>query len=147
MSKIILISQPEPRVLEMLDKEFYTADLKGKLFAYLPCEGDNPDNPKYTSGWQNKVEKLGGRFEFIDNSKSYEKSEKERKIVETADYLFIPGGNSFKLLNNLRKSGLFNSVKELFKNRNVVYCGMSAGALILAPTIESANDGYLIINH
>jgi|GEM_PF-958429 len=136
MKKIILISQPEPGVLKRLASEFFTDQLKGKLFGYLPCEGNSPDNDKYTPLWRDKVVEKGGEFRFIDNSKPYEDSGTERKLVESSDYLMVPGGNTFRLLNNLRKSGIFGSIRKFFQKEECYYLGMSAGAIILAPTIQ-----------
>src|SRR5690606_16254240 len=107
-------------------------------FIYLPCEGNDPSNPKFTPFWQDKVTKLGGKFSFVDNSKSFENSTEERNLAENANYIMIPGGNTFNLLNNLRNSGLFDSIKKFFEKESIHYLGMSAGAIILAPDIDFA---------
>jgi dipeptidase E len=51
----------------------------------------------------------------------------------------ISGGNTFKLLDNLRKSGLDKTIIEFTKQDNYVLSGFSAGALVLTPTIEVCN--------
>lgn len=140
MSKIILISQPEERVLNMLDAEFFNSQMQDKNFAYLPCQGDNPNNQKYIGLWKDKVEKNRGVFHYVDNSKNSGDFQKEREVIQQSDYLMIPGGNTFMLLNNLKQSGLFDAVKSFFQKNKFNYLGMSAGAIILAPTIESANN-------
>ncbi len=137
-NKIILISEPTEEVLKFLNNDFFNSEMEGKTFAYLPCVGDSPDNPKYSRFWQGKVEKNKGIFSLINNAKSFENSSEERKLVENADYLMIPGGNTFILLDNLRKSGLFESVRAFFNKGGKKYLGMSAGAIILGPSIEVA---------
>ncbi len=137
-TEIILLSDATPKSLAYLDKEFFNAEMEGKVFAYLPCVGDNPNNPKYSGFWKKKVKKEKGLFSFVNNAKSFENSAEERKLVEKADYLMIPGGNTFVLLDNLRKSGLFNSVREFFNKGGNKYLGISAGAIILGPSIEVA---------
>ncbi len=53
--------------------------------------------------------------------------------------MVITGGNTFKLLDNLRKSGLDKAIKEFSNKSEFVLAGLSAGALVLTPTIEVCN--------
>lgn len=140
IKKIILISAPTEKVMVMVDKEFINSDLKGKNFVYLPVQGDDPRNDEYTPIWESRVEKDGGNFIYVDNSKSFEDSVEERKNVENADAIIITGGNTFDLLNNLRTSGIIDSLKKFFEKDEIKFLGMSAGAILLAESIEFAND-------
>ena len=49
--------------------------------------------------------------------------------------VYVAGGNTFLLLQEMLRFGLHNSILELLR-RGVPYIGESAGALVLGPTIE-----------
>ncbi len=57
--------------------------------------------------------------------------------IQTSDVVWIAGGNTFYLLDQLRKTGLDKSLQELVKDK--VYVGVSAGSIVVTPTIEIAN--------
>lgn len=50
--------------------------------------------------------------------------------------IFIGGGNTFKLLFELKLTGCFEKIKEYIKNDGIIFGG-SAGAIILGENIES----------
>lgn len=74
-------------------------------------------------------------MDFLSKGKSTEETEK----LQSSNILVIAGGNTFKLLDNLRKSGLDKTIKEFAKKDEFVLAGFSAGALVLTPTIEVCN--------
>ena len=51
------------------------------------------------------------------------------------------GGNTFYLLHHLRGSGTDKVLVAILQNPNVVYLGISAGSVILGPTIKEASVG------
>jgi dipeptidase E len=59
--------------------------------------------------------------------------------LETADVLFVEGGNTYHLIYWFNKSGLSKILPELLKTR--LYIGVSAGSMIVCPSIEN-NDAY-----
>ena len=52
--------------------------------------------------------------------------------------IFIGGGNTFKLLFELKLTGCFQKIREYIENDGIVFGG-SAGAIILGEDIESCN--------
>lgn len=50
--------------------------------------------------------------------------------------LFFGGGNTFKLLNDLKQSGAFTKIKEYIENDGVTFGG-SAGAIIFGESLEA----------
>ena len=54
-----------------------------------------------------------------------------------SDVIYLAGGNTFYFLHHLRKSGLLPHLKQ-FVERGGVLAGLSAGAIILTPTIGTA---------
>ena len=54
---------------------------------------------------------------------------------EHFDYIAVPGGNTFRLLGQLRKFGLDSFIRQQV-SEGAVYLGFSAGACIACPDIE-----------
>ena len=50
--------------------------------------------------------------------------------------IFIGGGNTFKLLRELRTSGAFERIKEYLNSEGVIFGG-SAGAIIFGKDLEA----------
>lgn len=57
-----------------------------------------------------------------------------RRKLEEADVIWVNGGNTFYLLDRIRKSGFDEMIKSLLKTR--VYASVSAGSIIAGPSIE-----------
>ena len=55
-------------------------------------------------------------------------AEKMRAKSERADFLYVGGGNTVYMLDEWRRSGLLQLVREAFE-RNVLIAGLSAGAI------------------
>lgn len=56
-----------------------------------------------------------------------------------AEAVFVGGGNTFRLLDTLQKSGLLGLLRERVRG-GLPYLGASAGTNITAPTIRTTND-------
>ena len=65
---------------------------------------------------------------------STEKKDKIIKILEATDLLYISGGNSFFLLQEIEKKDLKEVISEKI-SRGMIYVGESAGAIISAQDI------------
>lgn len=136
MRGIVLFSTPTPNnLIKILDLVF-SKEIENKVFAYMPSDGANCPK-KYRDEWSNYAEKNKTEFRYIDNSKKNSTDEVNKLLG--ANILIITGGNTFKLLDNLRKSGLDKAVKEFANKGEFVLAGFSAGALVLTPTIEVCN--------
>lgn len=71
-----------------------------------------------------------------------------QKNLEDYCAIFIGGGNTFKLLNDLKRSGAFEKIKEYINNEGIVFGG-SAGAIIFgkdlkACALDDANEVGLV---
>jgi len=136
MRRIVLFSTPTPTNLDKILELVFPKEIENKVFAYMPSDGANCPQ-KYRDEWNGYAEKSGAGFRYIDNSKENVVDE-VNKLLE-ANILIITGGNTFKLLDNLRRSGLDKAIKEFASKNEFVLAGFSAGALVLTPTIEVCN--------
>lgn len=59
--------------------------------------------------------------------------------VERNDYIYITGGNTFFLLQEINRSGAGDLIKNQI-NAGKLFIGESAGAILAAPDIEYARD-------
>lgn len=93
-----------------------------------------------------KQEKYDGCYEWITSElKSIEipnidmvRSAEELSTKNLNDYsfLFIGGGNTFKLLHDLKTSGSFEKISEYINDNGIVFGG-SAGAIIFGKDLEA----------
>jgi len=54
-----------------------------------------------------------------------------------SDIIYLSGGNTFNLLHHLKKSGMISMIKTFVKKGGVL-AGLSAGAIVMTPNIETA---------
>lgn len=52
------------------------------------------------------------------------------------DYIYVPGGDPFKLLSEIRKRKLYSRIRRLVLTNKTSYIGVSAGAYIASKSIE-----------
>lgn len=61
-----------------------------------------------------------------------------KKLVDN-DYIYVAGGNTFFLLQEMNRTGAGNLIKTQI-NAGKLFIGESAGAILLAPDIEYSKD-------
>lgn len=94
------------------------------------------DNPIWLQDWKNQLLALG--IKKIEDLDLKDKTPEDLEIaLNNKDIIFVSGGNTFCLLYWVKKSGFGNIVKKLIK-KGVLYVGVSAGSIIMCPTIETA---------
>lgn len=136
MKRLVLFSTPTPSNINAIIGQIFPDTIPNKVFAYMPSDGENIPQ-KYIDEWKGYADKYNARFNLINNSLS--NSVQEYNKLLNSNILVITGGNTFKLLENLRKSGLDKAIKEFANKSEFVLSGFSAGALVLTPTIEVCN--------
>lgn len=62
-----------------------------------------------------------------------------RKDLSQYDVIYVCGGNTFKLMKFAREMNFDRTILALF-NKNGIYIGVSAGSLIMGPSIQIANE-------
>lgn len=73
------------------------------------------------------------------------KSSSELMSKKITDYacIYIGGGNTYKLLNELKMSGAFDRIKKYLLEDNGIVYGGSAGAIIFGKDLDSCNTDDL----
>ena len=63
-----------------------------------------------------------------------------RDTIESADAIYVGGGNSFRLLKALRASGLVEPIQRRVMRGELRYLGASAGSNMACPSLRTTND-------
>lgn len=93
----------------------------------------------YVSGWGISCEVIDLR-EFDDDPVSME------QVLSAYDLLWVAGGNTFILREEMRRSGFEGAIKPIL-NKGVTYVGESAGAIVAGVSLEGsevADDAELV---
>lgn len=108
-------------------------DLKDKTVTYIPTASIVEKLGFFVKLEKRKLKKLGLIVDELEISTSSYEAIKNK--LEKNDYIYVTGGNTFFLLQELRRTGadkiLVNEV-----NKGKFYIGESAGAVVVAPNIE-----------
>jgi dipeptidase E len=86
------------------------------------------------------TEKVSDTFAKINiNVKGIHEFENPIKAIENAEAIFIGGGNTFVLVNELYKNNVLDSIEKAVKD-GTPYLGTSAGSNICGLTMGTTND-------
>lgn len=104
-------------------------------FITTPAYGEDEDIG-WLEDYRNELKNLG--IVDIEDLDLKEKTKEELKnILEQKDIIFMNGGNTYYLLKYVRESGFDKLLPQLL-NQGKLYVGVSAGSIILGPSIELA---------
>ena len=62
------------------------------------------------------------------------------KAIESAQGLYVGGGNTFLLTRQLHRSGIIDAVRRRVQHEGLPYMGVSAGTNVACPTMQTTND-------
>lgn len=116
---------------------FAEEDLIGKTVTFIPTASIPEQVKFYVGAGQKALEKLGLKVDELELTKATA-AEISGKLQQN-DYIYISGGNSFYLLQELRRSGADRIIIDQIK-AGKPYIGESAGSIIMAPDITYAKD-------
>ena len=117
-------------------KKFLNEKTESKKILFIPTATNVDEYKKYIHLTQKVFEDFGYEVENFDISVFSEETVKE-KISETK-IIFFSGGNTFYLLQELKKKNLISYLRGKIEN-GLLYIGESAGSVITAPNIGYAD--------
>ena len=119
-----------------LVKKFLDKNTESKKILFIPTATNVDEYKKYIHLTQKAFEDFDYEVENFDVSIFSEEIAKEK--LSEAKTVFISGGNTFYLLQELKRKNLTSYLKERIEN-GLLYIGESAGSVIAAPDIEYAS--------
>ena len=131
MKTLFLVSsfQDMANTFETLFKD----TLKEKTITFIPTASHVESVRFYVKTAKKAFEKMGFQIELLDISTADLKTIQE--TLQRNESIYISGGNTFYLLQELRRSGADNIILQEV-NQGKLYIGESAGAVITGTTIE-----------
>lgn len=107
---------------------------KNKQVAIVTTAAEGKETNKYSQLANKQFVDLGFSIvDFVDLETD------PAKDLSMYDVVYVCGGNTFKLLKFARVANFKNSVESLLK-KGGVYIGVSAGSIIMGPSVEIANE-------
>lgn len=113
--------------LELLGKSPSEAKI-----GFVPVASVTDDEKLYVQESKIELSKLG-----IKEISDINFSSADREICPGLDALYVCGGNTFHLMNEINRTN-FAEVLKQFINSDKFYLGVSAGTIIVTPSIEIA---------
>ena len=113
--------------------DFMNNYTKGKKVLFIPTANIDEETKFLVDEAKEVFESLGMEVEDLEISKLNEKTIKNK--IEKANYLYVSGGNTFYLLQELKRKNLIDFIKNRV-NFGMTYIGESAGAIITSKDIE-----------
>jgi len=112
--------------------ERFFDSLSHKSVAIVTTAAEGKENNKYSKLAESQFRELGfDTVDFIDIEND------QRADFSKYSVIYVCGGNTFKLLKYAREANFKDAIIKLLE-RGGIYIGVSAGAIILAPTIQIA---------
>ncbi|MEY8749766.1 Type 1 glutamine amidotransferase-like domain-containing protein [Alkalicoccobacillus gibsonii] len=115
-----------------LFKEFASEDLVGKSVTFIPTASHVEEITHYVEAAKSAFSSLGIVVDMLEVSNSPFSAIRDK--LNKNDFIYVSGGNTFFLLQELRKSGADQLIIEQI-HKGKLYIGESAGTIIMAPSI------------
>jgi dipeptidase E len=109
--------------------------LPHRTLGFVPTAGETYANPYFVDESRRRIHIAGVKTVDLDVTRSSEEVLSEQ--LDSVDGIFVAGGNSFFLLQQLRAKDLLDKIVEKVRN-GFPYFGESAGAVLLINSIEPA---------
>ncbi len=117
--------------------DFTGEDLKGKTVTFIPTASIPEKIKFYVGSGKKALEKLGLTIDELEISKATSTEIADK--LQQNDYIYISGGNTFFLLQELRRSKADKQIIDQI-NSGKLYIGESAGSMIMSPDITYATS-------
>lgn len=118
-------------------KEYKNENVQGKTVTFIPTASIHEEVTFYVDAGKKALECLGMTVDVLEiSTASYEEISNKLKHNE---YIYIAGGNTFFLLQELKRTGADKLIIDQI-NLGKTYIGESAGTVVLSPNIEYISE-------
>lgn len=117
--------------------KYADVELKGKTVTFIPTASIPEIMKFYVNAGKKALGKLGLKVDELEISKATAKEISDK--LHLNDYIYVTGGNTFFLLQELRRTGADKIIIEQIQSGKL-YIGESAGSMVLSPNIEYAKE-------
>ena len=117
--------------------KFAGEEIKGKRMTFIPTASLVEEVRFYVDDDRKAFEELGIIVEELEITTA--SPDKISEMLNRNDYIFVSGGNTFYLLQELRRKGADILITEQIR-AGKLYIGTSAGSVILCPDIEFVKE-------
>ena len=117
--------------------KFVSEEIKGKRITFIPTASLVEEVRFYVDDDRKAFEELGIIVEELEITAA--SPDKILEVLNRNDYIFVSGGNTFYLLQELRRKGADTLITEQIR-AGKLYIGTSAGSIILCPDIEFVKE-------
>ena len=107
--------------------------IAGKRVAFLPTASIHEGYTGYVGSARTVFKKLGAELTEIEISTANVSD--ITQVFDAADIIYFTGGNSFFLIDQLRKTGTDTLLKQQLE-KGKLFIGESAGAIVCAPELS-----------
>ncbi len=113
--------------------EFLEKEREGKTVTFIPAASTTEKVKFYVGAAKKAFKKLGIIVDELDIPQA--SGEEIISKLENNNYIYVSGGNTFYLLQELIQTGADKIIKDQIK-KGKIYIGESAGSMIMAPNIK-----------
>lgn len=117
--------------------DFVKEDIKGKTVTFIPTASVNEKVKFYVGSARKAFEKMGVIVDELELTTAT--NEEILNKLKRNDYIYVSGGNTFFLLQELKRTGADKIILDEI-NSGKLYIGESAGSIIVSPNIEYVKD-------
>lgn len=132
---LLLTSAGLPKETRDFFLDLLTKPPERSTVCFIPTAADPEKDKWFVVKAKNEIKEIGMKLKEVD-LKNETKVSLLRKFSK-CDVIYVNGGNTFYLLDWIRKSGFDRIIPKLLK-MGKIYVGSSAGSYITCPTIEQA---------
>lgn len=122
--------QMKDEIIKLLQKPAYDITL-----AFITTAAKPQENIDYAKEDYRIMKEMGFNIQEVDIDNK--KESELMKMLELKDIIFVEGGNTYYLLNSMRKCNFGKIAKKLIK-KGKVYFGSSAGSIVAGKSIKTA---------
>jgi dipeptidase E len=135
--KLLLTSNVfENKEIGTIFKKLFEKNINQVKILFIPTAARTDEELHYVEESKTKLLDLGI---LKSNIFSYYPEKLENSNFDEFDCIYVCGGNTYYLLNVIKKSRFDKKIIELVNN-GVVYVGVSAGSIIAGPNISITGD-------